>query len=70
MRVDPDERRERGLKTSAFFDEILKRARGVPGVTSAALAVNLPLDAPQALTRGARSAPTSPRRARTGPEPP
>jgi predicted permease len=44
MRVDPGERRERGPKMTAFFDDILSRVRRIPGVKSAALAVNLPLD--------------------------
>jgi predicted permease len=44
MRVDPGERRGRGPRAAAFFDEILTRVRAAPGVTSAAAAVNLPLD--------------------------
>src|SRR5262249_42468608 len=44
MRVDPGDRRERGPKMTAFLDDILSRVRQVPGVDSAALAVNLPLD--------------------------
>jgi predicted permease len=44
MRVDPGERRERGPKMTAFFEEILGRVRTLPGVKSAALGVNLPLD--------------------------
>jgi predicted permease len=44
LRVDPGERRGRGPRVSAFFDDILTRVRAVPGVTSAAAGVNLPLD--------------------------
>jgi predicted permease len=44
MRVDPGDSRERGPKMTAFFDDVLNRVRAIPGVTSAALAVNLPLD--------------------------
>src|SRR5262249_656004 len=44
MRVDPGERRERRPKMAAFFEEILGRVRTLPGVKSAALGVNLPLD--------------------------
>jgi predicted permease len=44
MRVDPGERRDRGPRMSVFFEDILTRVRAIPGVTSAALGVNLPLD--------------------------
>ncbi|HEU0139228.1 MAG TPA: ABC transporter permease [Bryobacteraceae bacterium] len=44
MRVDPGERREHGPKMTAFFENILERVRALPGVNSAALGVNLPLD--------------------------
>ncbi|MGH9722756.1 MAG: FtsX-like permease family protein [Bryobacteraceae bacterium] len=44
MRIAPGDRRERGPKMIAFFDEILERVKRLPGVQSAALVVNLPLD--------------------------
>jgi predicted permease len=44
MRVDPGNRYPPGPRLSAFFDEVLRRVSTLPGVSSAALVYNLPLD--------------------------
>jgi predicted permease len=43
IRVDPDSRDQTNAQSNAYFDELLRRARGVPGVTAAGLSDALPL---------------------------
>ncbi len=43
LRVDPDSRIKGGEQVNSYFDEVLRRARDVPGVTAAGLSDALPL---------------------------
>ena len=54
LRVDPDSRYKTREQQNAYFDEVLRRARDVPGVTAAGLSDALPLGRNRSWGAGAK----------------
>lgn len=54
VRVDPDSRYSTGAEVLGYFDEVLRRARAVPGVQSAGLSDSLPLGRNRSWGAGAK----------------